>query len=307
MPRGEDYVGERERQSRRRQAVHALAEADKVSEIRPVPEPSIVVKEDGTIPLATIGNEERRLRPAVSAEEAGATPEVVQALNARVATNEMASVVNTGKEAKKAAQQLIWRYWVAESRSWGATTSATSIPCDYYGDNIWPQWTRSTGTTTNALAYTQAWYKWTENEKFYRHAKPYRPVPPPPPSPEEQARRQALRDQEEAARKGRVAALEYAKEKSHKLLLSVLDPQQKEELKTKGHFHCKSQKGFVYRIYTGTHGNVKRLDERGKEVESLCIQPDNVPVYDAMLAQKLHIEMNEDEFRKTANISRVYN
>ncbi len=104
------------------------------------------------------------------------------------------------------------------------------------------------------------------------------------------------------------AILEAAKEKAEKLLQSALDDKQKEELKVKGHFHCKSNKGVIYRIKRGTHGNVKKLDPTGtKEVESLCIQPDNVPAQDAMLAQKLMIENDEDSFRRIANISLILN
>jgi hypothetical protein len=310
MPR-QHHVGTPE-PLRNRFGERLSTKAQKVEELKTAMEEAKVavremptVQEDGTIPLATVGAEQRRLRPVevpLTLEEAGATPEVAQALNARVATNEMPSRVHPSAERIDAMNKFVWRYWVEEQRTWTATSSAT---CNYVDVDVWGQWTRTSATTT----YARAWAKWTDDIDTYRHARPVRVrhVPPPPPTPEELARQQALRDAEEAARKARVAVIEFAKEKSHKLLLSILDPKQQEELKTKGHFHCKSKKGVLYRIYTGTHGNVKRLDDRGKEIESLCIQPDNVPVYDAMLAQKLHIELNEDEFRKTANITRLYN
>ena len=50
---------------------------------------------------------------------------------------------------------------------------------------------------------------------------------------------------------------------------------------------------------------MKEVNAAGKEIFSLCIQPDNVPDGDAMLAQKLHIEYNEEGFRKIANIRPV--
>ena len=122
------------------------------------------------------------------------------------------------------------------------------------------------------------------------------------------AARRVEQERRQAEIRASQAILEAAKEKAEKLLQSTLDDKQKEELRTKGHFHCKSNKGVIYRIKRGTHGNVSKLDPTGtKEVESLCIQPDNVPAQDAMLAQKLMIENDEDSFRRIANISRFCN
>jgi hypothetical protein len=57
-----------------------------------------------------------------------------------------------------------------------------------------------------------------------------------------------------------------------------------------------------YRIKRGAAGNIKRL-ENGEEVESLCVHPRGVPDEDANLAQMLHLLHNEDELRRTANIT----
>lgn len=97
-----------------------------------------------------------------------------------------------------------------------------------------------------------------------------------------------------------------AKEKAEKLLQSALSSEQREELNNKGFFHCKSRVGNRYRIYRGSHGNVKLLNPSGKEIEKLCVQPSYVPEGDCMLAQKLHIEHNEDDFRRTANITTIH-
>lgn len=93
-----------------------------------------------------------------------------------------------------------------------------------------------------------------------------------------------------------------AKERAEKLLQSALSPEQREELKIRGFFHCRSKVGIFYRIYRGSHGNVRRLNHTGKEIERLCVQPSYVPESDCMLAQKLHIENDEQGFRRTANI-----
>lgn len=123
---------------------------------------------------------------------------------------------------------------------------------------------------------------------------------------DEQQRRREVEQQHFRGQGFRVSAEKIAaKEKAEKLLQSALAPEQREELKTRGFFHCRSKIGVVYRIYRGSHGNVKRLSHSGKEIESLCVQPAYVPEGDCMLAQKFHIEHNEEEFRRTANITQL--
>lgn len=61
-----------------------------------------------------------------------------------------------------------------------------------------------------------------------------------------------------------------------------------------------------YRIKYGWAGNVYVIDERGREIEKLCIHPDaQIPIADNLIAQKLLLESNEAEFRRIANKTRL--
>lgn len=115
-----------------------------------------------------------------------------------------------------------------------------------------------------------------------------------------QRRAQYLAEQAEVEKRQKAAAA-----KAEALLLSVLDETQQDSLKKHGLFEVVSRSGRRYRVYRGTHGNVYELSAEGKVRNRLCIQPDGVPTADAMVAQKLMIELDEEGFRRTANISRA--
>lgn len=100
---------------------------------------------------------------------------------------------------------------------------------------------------------------------------------------------------------------EESEAKAEKLLRSCLSREQVDDLVKKDHFflttHDSKGEKHRYRINRGMRGNVKRVDEKGNILESLCFHPDGVPVADAMLAQKLMLDADVDFARKTANIS----
>lgn len=194
----------------------------------------------------------------------------------------------------------------------------TASTTGWVDDDPWGNWVNATTTVTSNSTTAinhRAWARWiTEDQagrahRDARYRAQYQQLPPEQKAAEDKrkadyaAARKIEDDRREAERKVRVSLIEGARVKADKLLMSVLNDEQKEELKTKNYFHCKSKQGNRYRIYRGTHGNVKRLNDAGKEIEALCIQPDNVPAEDAMLAQKFHIEFNEEQFRTTANIT----
>lgn len=65
-----------------------------------------------------------------------------------------------------------------------------------------------------------------------------------------------------------------------------------------GFFFTLSPSGKRYKI--GAH--FVRYIEDGEHETGLCVYPkESMPVYDQMLAIKLHIETNEDKFLETAN------
>lgn len=114
-------------------------------------------------------------------------------------------------------------------------------------------------------------------------------------SPEERARHEEAERRREEERKKAEATAEV-------LLLRHLNPEQREEYRQHKYFHVEVA-GRRYRIDKGWAGNVK-LIEGGKVAESLCIHPiERIPDQDNMLGQKLLLEWDEEEFRRTANIS----
>lgn len=219
-------------------------------------------------------------------------------------------VATTGwKVADTAATDVdVWSEWnravwcVSDGTNSATTTSSTSVWSAW--NREYQQWYEPTSTTaTNTLT----WSHWAA-EAYAQYSKELRAVARAVETPEMRQARAIEAERRAAEARAAAAIVEAAKEKAEKLLQSALAPEQKEELKTKGFFHCRSKRGNLYRIKRGTHGNVKLLDPTGKkEIESLCIQPDNVPAQDAMLAQKLMIENDEDSFRRIANISRILN
>lgn len=94
---------------------------------------------------------------------------------------------------------------------------------------------------------------------------------------------------------------------AEKLLLSALTDEQQEQYRRSKYFEVTSKTSRRrYRISYGWAGNVFVFDEKGRNVEKLCIHPSvQVPVPDHLLAQKFMLESDEEGFRRTANITRL--
>lgn len=116
----------------------------------------------------------------------------------------------------------------------------------------------------------------------------------------------AQRDREWHARlqEERAARLE-AERKAEELMMRFLSPEQRDEFRRLSLFTVHLPNGNRYQVRKGHAGNVYKIGEREKLVERLCIHTrETVPDFDNMLAQKLFLESNEDEFRRVANVSR---
>ncbi len=93
---------------------------------------------------------------------------------------------------------------------------------------------------------------------------------------------------------------EAALARSRALLERALTAEQRHDLSVRGYF-CVKGKRFSYRIREGHSGNIDALDSTGCVTSRFCAHPlGHVPVYDAMLAQKLWIETDEGMFLKKA-------
>lgn len=113
-----------------------------------------------------------------------------------------------------------------------------------------------------------------------------------------------VRAQLEAQR--RLQVINAASTRALALLQSFLDDEQKKSLQQHRYFDVISRHSRRrYRIHYGTHGNVRLLNEAGREVTRYCAQPEGVPTEDAMLAQLLMIRNEEAEFLNVANATRI--
>lgn len=97
-----------------------------------------------------------------------------------------------------------------------------------------------------------------------------------------------------------------AADRAVRMLRRFLTAEQLAQYAQSKYFFVRGSLGGRYRIDYGAHGNVKRVDEQGAVLESLCVQPAGVPDGDAMLAQKLLLETNEQYVRDVANINVVH-
>lgn len=97
-----------------------------------------------------------------------------------------------------------------------------------------------------------------------------------------------------------------AKRRSLTLLMRLLNPEQRQEFRTFRHFHVVGgSSGIRYRIRVAPFANIDVLRADGKVRHRLCAFPaGDVPVYDVMAAQMLHLQdpVGEQRFLQRANI-----
>jgi len=94
-----------------------------------------------------------------------------------------------------------------------------------------------------------------------------------------------------------------ARERARALLAEHLTARQRRELRDQGWFSLRSSRGGVYRICQGQVQNVL-AEVDGRVARRYCAHPQavRVPDEDAMLAQKLMLESDEDAFLAVANL-----
>ncbi|HXW23093.1 MAG TPA: hypothetical protein VEK14_09315 [Rhodomicrobium sp.] len=99
------------------------------------------------------------------------------------------------------------------------------------------------------------------------------------------------------------AVAPQAHARSLRLLRENLSAEQREQHERHGYFEVVGgQTGRRYRIRTGAQLNVELLDMKGRPVGELCFMPEGeLPVGDVMLAQKLALELFEEDALKVAN------
>jgi len=111
------------------------------------------------------------------------------------------------------------------------------------------------------------------------------------------------------AERERERAEETARQlRANELLMAALDKQQREDFMHRGAFRLDvlSRDGTKrrYEIVRGRTGNVYQLDKAGNRIFNFCAHPQIAcPNEDTMLAQKLMLEADEEEFLALANRS----
>ena len=185
---------------------------------------------------------------------------------------------NTASTTLLTGNTAIWGHWSGTA----TTTTVTST--------TWEHWA---GSLYDAAAAQQA----IRQQQQQRYADPTA------------EQRETWRQQELAHRarqeKQRIDTA-LARVRAKTLLMLCLSDEQRESVAKKECFYmeCHSANGTKrrYRIDTSyTHGNVKLVDDKNSVIGQYCVQPNGVPIEDAVLAQKLWLETNEEEFKRKAN------
>jgi hypothetical protein len=100
-----------------------------------------------------------------------------------------------------------------------------------------------------------------------------------------------------------------AKRRSLTLMLSLLTPEQRQEFRAFRHFHViGGSTGTLYRIRVASFANMDIVGPNGRTMYRLCAHPaGDVPVYDVMAAQLLHLQdaSTERAFLRRANVHPV--
>jgi len=192
---------------------------------------------------------------------------------------------------------------MATFTSTGAATYAT-----YGGSSTatsWQSWNDYyVITTSSATSFTNATFTWSGwNLAFGDNVTP---VTVTARAPSFRVAPMSAEDREAADRLAKKAADDRAAAiaKAKALLHGFLTSEQIAQLAAQQWFEIVSQKGNRYRIHQGQVRNVRLVGTDGRLGTSYCIQPaEYVPDEDAMLAQKLLLESDEDAFVRIANKS----
>jgi len=201
----------------------------------------------------------------------------------------------TTSASTSTTNDIVWRVWSGEDEY--ATTSTTSASTAYTSSDVWYTWTDH---TTNSLDnHTQdpqvsqiIWRRWSEDaERQFT-----RTIQGNAERNEEEQRRiaESVRQQEEAHR---IRA--EAEEKAKQLLLDLIGEEQMEVYNRTGRVLVKGKKND----YIIQKEGFIRAVSKGK-VTDLCAHLGNRHAYpdeDNVVAMKLFIEANEEEFLNLAN------
>lgn len=169
------------------------------------------------------------------------------------------------------------------------------------GNMIWTLWMDSSTGATNT------WQLWCNDTTLPTTSANVTVFNPPLWQPRQRSPEEIQRDLQEAERRRRQAAayeveLEKARIEAHCLLDSILDDMQKKCLKEKDWFLVIGRSGKIYRLRRGRIGNIDMIAPDGNVIGRFCIHPgQHLPNADDLVAQKLHLETDDDGLIRRAN------
>lgn len=190
----------------------------------------------------------------------------------------MANMFQTlgGLDSATTSTDYVWTQWAGT----GATTTAT----------VWASWTSGATYATTTTTGMSVWQIWVNGACRQ---------PVPQLTAEQEAAWRKMNEEKERERKS-------AQKLALQLLKEVLTRTQLEAFEKNKCIPVDAPSGTKYVIERGVAGNVYSIKD-GKRMERLCIHPadSEIPIEDVMLAQKLLLETDEEEFRRIANVTRL--
>ena len=188
----------------------------------------------------------------------------------------------------------VWPQWIQSATSSSANTTAWTQWNDTgTAASVWTYWASTTNGTTN-----QPWTQWIQapqgNQYTVTVGLPQRQQT----TEEVAAWKRMVEEQERKKQNAQKRALELLKE--------ILTKTQNEAFDKDKCIPVDAPSGKKYVIEKGRSGNVYSIKD-GKKIERYCIHPSDqeVPEADVMLAQKLMLEADEEEFLRIANRTRL--
>ena len=235
--------------------------------------------------------------------------------NVRITTSVSSSTVNMEVQAwaqqvaMKIMQDRTFRMWVTSGTSatnalaidnWAVTNSATTTTNHWIADQC--------TAAANAVWRSSGWQQCSHTKVRWTPSVVAQETPEQ--RVERAAKAELARQAAEREAAQRKVFMDTAKNRARRLLFSMLSPMQQKQLDEKNHFdltvHGQDGSQRVYRIEYGYQGNVKLLVPDGQPVRRYCIHADSrLPYEDQMLAQKLLLEANEQDFLRIANMTQL--
>ncbi len=201
------------------------------------------------------------------------------------------------RSTSTSTSDVVWSCWTA--------TDCTS------SSDTWRVWTNTSASTASTVSYPSeaVWLKWNTHNQRYDVQKSADWQPRQLTKEEVEQREKEYQERlriAEAKAREEEKLRKAAEQRAKKLLLQNLNLEQKLAYNREKKFQVKAPSGKLYEIRHGWAGNVDELNPQGKPINRFCIHPRmQVPIPDSLLAQKLLLETDEEQFRKTANITQL--